>query len=113
MRITAILATYNEERFVANCLEHLFGQGVDVHLIDNDSEDRTVEIARRYLNRGLLGIERYPREGVFRQRLLLERKEELSLTLPGDWFMHVDADEVHTPSDRGRTLAEAFAAVEA
>jgi glycosyltransferase involved in cell wall biosynthesis len=113
MRVTALLATYNEERFIANCLEHLFGQDVDVYLIDNDSEDRTVQISRRYLNRGLLGIERHPREGVFRQRLLFARKEELSLTLPGDWFMHVDADEVHTPSCRGRTLAEAFAEVEA
>jgi glycosyltransferase involved in cell wall biosynthesis len=108
-----MLATYNEERFIAKCLEHLFGQGADVYLIDNESLDRTVEIARRYLNRGLLAIERYPREGVFRSRLLLERKEELALTLPGDWLMHVDADEIRTPPDPSQTLAEAFAEAEA
>jgi cellulose synthase/poly-beta-1,6-N-acetylglucosamine synthase-like glycosyltransferase len=47
MRVIAILATYNEERFIANCLEHLFRQGVEVYLMDNDSEDETVAIARR------------------------------------------------------------------
>jgi hypothetical protein len=41
-RVVALLATYNEERFVAGCLEHLLQQHVDVYLINNCSSDQTV-----------------------------------------------------------------------
>jgi glycosyltransferase involved in cell wall biosynthesis len=112
MRVIAMLATYNEERFVANCLENLFRQGIDVYLMDNDSTDQTVAIARRYEGRGLIGVERYAREGVFRSWPILKRKEQLAAELPGDWFMHVDADEIHTAGRHGAALPEVFARVE-
>ncbi len=60
-RVVALLAAYNEERFVAGCLEHLLQQNVDVYLIDNCSTDQTVAIARRYMAHGLIGIETFPR----------------------------------------------------
>ncbi len=113
MRLIALLATYNEERFIANCLQHLFRQGAEVYLLDNDSHDQTVAIARQYLGRGLLGIERFPREGVFRSAAIIARKEKLALELPADWCMHVDADEIHTPRRSEQTLAQVFAEVEA
>ena len=113
-RVVAILASYNEERFIAGCLEHLFEQGVEAYLIDNCSTDRTVEIAERYLKRGLIDIETLPRtEDVFKQRPIHERKEELAATLEADWFIHVDADEIRLPPRSDRTLAQAFAEVEA
>ena len=114
VRVVAILATHNEERFIAGCLEHLIGQGVEVYLIDNCSTDRTVEIAQRYLGRGLIDIESFPRaEGVYKWRSILERKEQLAATLEADWFMHVDADEIRLSPRSSRTLAQAFAEGEA
>jgi glycosyltransferase involved in cell wall biosynthesis len=113
MRVIALLAVYNEERFIANCLENLFRQGAEVYLLDNDCTDQTVAIARRHLGRGVLGIERFPREGVFRSWPILHRKERLQTELPGDWFLHVDADEIHTPGRYGRSLAEVFATAQA
>ena len=71
-RVVALLATYNEERFVAGCLEHLFQQHVEVYLIDNCSSDQTVAIASRYLGRGLIGIETFPRTGMYSWRPILE-----------------------------------------
>lgn len=113
MRVIALLATYNEERFIRSCLEHLLGQGVYVYLIDNCSTDRTLRIAREYLGRGLIGIETFPRSsGVYRWQAILKRKDELARTLEADWFMHVDADEIHLPPRADQTLAEAFAEVE-
>src|SRR4029079_8936485 len=53
MRALALIAAYNEERFIGGCLEHLFSQGVEAYLCDNDSTDRTVAIAERYLGAGL------------------------------------------------------------
>jgi glycosyltransferase involved in cell wall biosynthesis len=109
VRVVAILATFDEERFVAGCIEHLASQGVDVYLLDNESTDATVEIAERYRGRGLVGIETFPRAGSYRWLRLLERKAELAATLDGEWFLHVDADEIRLPPRSGSTLAEALA----
>ncbi len=106
-----MLAAYNEERFISGVLEHLIGQGVEVYLIDNSSTDRTVEIAERYLGRGLIGIETLPREDVFDLQAQLRRKEELAPTFEADWIMHVDADEIHLPPRSDQTLAEALTEV--
>lgn len=112
MRIVAILATYNEERFISTCLENLRRQGVDIYLIDNESEDRTVTIAERYLGRGLIGIETLPRRGIYSWRPILERKEQLATTLEADWIIHVDADEIRLPPRSGSTIARSLAEVE-
>jgi glycosyltransferase involved in cell wall biosynthesis len=113
VHVVAMLSAYNEERFIAGCLEHLFEQGVEAYIIDNCSTDRTVEIAERYLHNGLIGIETLPRGELHKPQLLLERKEQLAMTLEADWFMHVDPDEVRLPPRSDRTLAQAFAEVEA
>jgi glycosyltransferase involved in cell wall biosynthesis len=107
MRVLAIIAAYNEERFIGACLEHLFAQGIEAYLCDNGSTDGTVEIAGRYLGSGLQAIERIPRDGVYRWRSLLRRKEALA-ELHADWFMHLDADEIPLPPRSGQTLIEAF-----
>jgi glycosyltransferase involved in cell wall biosynthesis len=113
MRVVAIIASYNEGRFIGGCLEHLHAQGVEAYLIDNQSEDDTVEIARSHLGSGLLGIETLPRDGVYRWRQILRRKEELAATLDADWFLHLDPDEVPLPPRAGSTLVEALAEVDA
>ena len=113
LRILAILASFNEERFIGGCLEHLIANGVEAYLCDNQSTDGTVEIARRYLGAGLRAIEEIPRDGTYRWRGILGRKEELAAQLEADWFLHLDPDEVPLPPRPGQTLAEAFAEVEA
>ena len=113
MRVIAIIATYNEARFIGACLEHLHAQGVDAYLIDNQSEDETVEIARRHSGHGLVGSEIFPRDGVFRWRRLLRRKEELAARLDADWFLHLDPDEIALPPPGSATLAQAFAEADA
>lgn len=110
LQVVAIIATYNEERFIAGCLEHLFANGVEAYLCDNESTDRTVEIAKSYLGRGLRGIETLPRDGTYRWRRILARKQQLAAVLTADWFLHLDADEIPQSSRPGQTLAEALAA---
>lgn len=113
MRILALVATYNEERFIGHCLDHLNGQGIEVYLIDNGSTDATVAIAERRRGRGLADIEVLPRAGVFDLKQILARKQVLAHALDADWFMHVDADEVRLSPDPGRTLGEAIQAADA
>lgn len=112
MHAVAILATYNEERFIGSCIRHLVDQGVAVYLLDNDSTDRTVELAEPFLGRGLVAIERVPRGDAYAWRPILARKQELAASVDADWFMHVDADEVRLPPTRGRRLVDALADVD-
>lgn len=86
---------------------------MDVYLIDNESTDETIELARAAAGPRLLGVETVPRDGVFDWRALLERKEAVARTIDADWVMHVDADELHLPPDGTPTLADAFAEAEA
>ena len=109
MRVVALLATYNEERFVGDCIEHLSHHGVETYLIDNESTDATVAVAERF---DLAGCETAPRTGVYAWRPLLERKEALAATLDADWFMHLDADEIRLSPRAGVTLAEAISEVD-
>jgi hypothetical protein len=109
MRLVALLAVYNEERFIRACLEHLIGQGAEVYVIDNQSTDRTAAIAAEYAGRGLAGLETLPRAGAFSLRAQLARKEQLAAELQADWFLHADADEFHVSPIPGQTLMTALA----
>ena len=113
MRALALVAAYNEARFIGGCLAHLRDQGVDAYLLDNESTDDTVAIARTFLGSGLRAIERVPRDGSFQWHRILRRKEELALALDADWFIHVDPDEIHLPPPRYPTLADALTAADA
>jgi glycosyltransferase involved in cell wall biosynthesis len=111
VRVVALLATHNEERFIGGCIEHLHAHGVSVYLIDNDSTDRTADIAESRRGRGVIGVESLQRDGVFRLGEVLERKSEVARFLAADWFIHLDADEIRLPPRPSISLAEAFAKV--
>jgi hypothetical protein len=114
MRVIALIAAYNERRFIGPCLEHLQRHGVEAYLIDNCSTDNTIELAERSLGRNLVGIESFPRgEGdVYDWRGLLRRKEELARELAADWFIHLDPDELRLPPRGEPTLAQALQEVD-
>jgi glycosyltransferase involved in cell wall biosynthesis len=112
LRAIALLASYNEERFIAGCLEHLAQNGVETYLLDNESTDDTVRIAERYLGTGLIDIETVPRNGIYSWQPILERKEQLANSLEADWFVNMDPDEIRISPYPGVSLIEAFARVE-
>ncbi len=112
MRIIALIAAYNERRFISSCLEHLHKQGVETFVIDNESTDDTVAQVERFKGRGLVGIETFPRLGRYRWMEMLRRKEQLAQDIDADWFIHLDPDEVRLPPAWATTLAEALAEVD-
>lgn len=112
MKIIAIMAVYNEELYLPQCLRHLWEQGIQSYIIDNGSTDRTAEILRSFLGRGVINIEQFPRYGVYEWEPILRRKEELSYELPADWFIHHDADEIRQAPYPYRTLIEGIKIVD-
>ncbi|MTW22662.1 glycosyltransferase family 2 protein [Allochromatium palmeri] len=113
MRIIALLAIRNEALYLERCLRHLTEQGLESYLIDNDSTDDSLEIARAWLGRGLLGIESRPYPGFYDWRGILERKAELAVELGDHWYIHHDADEIRQSPVPGQSLAEAITAADA
>ncbi|MGA0332328.1 MAG: polysaccharide pyruvyl transferase family protein [Kiritimatiellia bacterium] len=96
-RVVALIAAWNEERFIRASLIHLQEQGVEAVLLDNESTDRTVEIATEFLGKGLRSIETIPRKAHFDWKEILSIKSRLQDEIDADWFLHMDPDEFRLP----------------
>ncbi len=107
-RVVALIAARNEELYLDRCIRHLVSQGVEICIFDNDSTDRTAEIARSFLGKGVIAVKRYPYPGFFDLRGILRSKENLSYEIDADWFMHYDADEIREAPRPYHNLKEAL-----
>jgi glycosyltransferase involved in cell wall biosynthesis len=114
-RVVAIIAAYNEADIISPLIEHLVGNGIDAYLIDNRSTDDTIAEARRWLGKGLLEIETFPKEAAagdgapgFDWEGILRRKEEIAQELGADWYIHNDADEFREPPWPAMSLKDAI-----
>jgi hypothetical protein len=118
MNVIAIIAAFNEADIIEPALNHLIEEGISAYVIDNHSSDETAAIAARFIGRGVVGIESFPksidrRPERFDWRELLRRKEALARELDGDWFIHHDADEFRESPWPGVRLIDAIARVDA
>ncbi|MDN5780601.1 MAG: glycosyltransferase family 2 protein, partial [Luteimonas sp.] len=112
MRIVAILAARNEALYLRRCLQSLVANGLEVYVIDNDSEDDTAGIAREFLGQGVIGIDQHPYLGSFDFVRMLQHKTDLCAKIDADWFMHCDADEIRQPPAPYSTLSQAVSDVD-
>jgi glycosyltransferase involved in cell wall biosynthesis len=96
-RVTAVVAAYNEERFVADALESALGQDypagrVDVVVVDDGSTDATAAIAERYAAAsGRVRVVRQPNGGN-----VAATNAALALA-GGDVVAILDSDDVWAP----------------
>jgi hypothetical protein len=119
--VLAIVVAYNEADVIGACIAALVEQGCDVHLIDHGSTDGTAEIARDWLGRGLVGIERFPEDSGFDPRNattmvwadLLRRREQIVSERDYDWYVLNDADEFREAPWPGLTFAEGLGRADA
>jgi glycosyltransferase involved in cell wall biosynthesis len=105
---SAFICVRNEEDILPWTLRHLVDQGIGVHIIDNWSTDRSVEIAREF---PLVGFERFPVDGDsgrFAWAQLLRRVEELAAESAAQWCILHDADEIRRSPRTGEAMIEAL-----
>jgi len=112
LRIVALICARNEELHIAQCLRNVLAGGAEAVLIDHESEDRTIQIARQYLGHGLLSIESLAWAGSFALREQLRLKQRITGQLGHDWVLHIDADEWLCPTEPQTRLAEAIERVD-
>ena len=114
-RVVALISAYNEEDIIVPCLEYLIKQGLQVYLIDNWSTDSTVELASRFLGKGVLAIEKFPSgkpSTHYVWKDILSRIEQLTEEIEADWFIFQDVDEIRASPWPGLSLREAILRVD-
>ncbi|MGB5217988.1 MAG: ATP-binding cassette domain-containing protein [Smithella sp.] len=106
IRIVALLTVRNEALYLDRCLRHLYEQGIETCVIDNESTDSTLEIAHKYLGHAVFRIETQPFPGFYDWTNLLSYKAQLSREIDADWFIHLDADEIREAPTPFKSLYE-------
>ncbi len=86
--LSVVLATRNEEKNIKECLESVKDIADEIVIVDEGSEDRTVEIAKLF-GAKIISVEHSPIFHTTKQKALEEAN--------GDWILQLDADERVTP----------------
>jgi hypothetical protein len=117
LRITAIIAAYNEADIIAQTVGDLVRQGIAAHVLDHHSTDGTAAALEPFAKSGLVCIESFPAavppgDDRFHWTQMLTRKEQLARELDAEWFIHHDADEFRESPWPHLTLRDGIALVD-
>lgn len=86
--LSVALAVFNEERTLSACLESVKGLADEVVIIDGESTDKSVEIAKKY----------GAKVTVTNNQTIFHINKQKAIDLcRGDWILQLDADERITP----------------
>jgi glycosyltransferase involved in cell wall biosynthesis len=105
------MTMFNEEDIIVPSLRHLISQGIEAYVIDNWSTDRSHELVEPFLNKGVISIECFPKEGptkFYELKRLLTRVEQITKEIQADWFIHHDVDEIRSSPWTGVPLRDAI-----
>lgn len=98
MKVSIVIPAFNEEKYIKNCLESLVSQKTrhkfEVIVVDNNSEDKTIQIVQKFKDRLDLKIvqEKKQGRGAARAKGFKEACGEIILStdadtiLPTDWI---------------------------
>ena len=109
MKINAIIPTYNEEDIIYHTIKYLVDQDIFVYILDNQSTDRTVDIARKMPN---VQLKTFKSNGLFDEKILQDNVRELTCSLDTDWIIKNDADEFIESPWKGINLRQAIEVVD-
>ena len=104
--VSVIIPARNEEQSLARCLRSLEAQaGIDFELIvvDDDSSDRTAEIARSFARVQVIRAGPLPESWTGKTHAMAAGAR----LARGKWLLFTDADTVHRPMSLARSAEEA------
>ena len=87
-KLSVVLATYNEEANIAGCLESVKNIADEIIVVDGESTDKTVEIAKKSGARVI---------STTNKSNFHSNKNMAIDAAKGDWVLQLDADEVVSP----------------
>ena len=86
LALSVVVITRNEEVNIEKCLQSVYGWADEVIIVDDESKDRTVELAQKYANK--IFHRKMDNEGTHRNWAYAQAKNE--------WVLSLDADEYVT-----------------
>jgi glycosyltransferase involved in cell wall biosynthesis len=86
--LSVVLATYNEEKNLARCLDSVSGLADEIVVVDGTSSDKTVAIAKKYKARVL--VRDNPPNFHINKNIAIDHAK-------GKWILQLDADEALSP----------------
>lgn len=96
MKLSVAIATFNEEENIGPCLETVKDWVDEIVVVDGESTDKTVEIAKKY---GAKVI-------VTTNKPIFHINKQMAIdACKGDWIFQLDADERVTPELRDEILS--------
>jgi glycosyltransferase involved in cell wall biosynthesis len=104
--VSIIIPARNEEHNLGNCLESLTSQtGVtfEIIVVDDDSTDRTREIAQHYRGVSVISSGPLPAGWTGKNNAVIAGAKKAH----APWILFTDADTVHLPGSLSRSLDEA------
>lgn len=88
MNLSVVLATFNEEKNLSDCLASVKDLADEIIVVDGSSIDKTVEIARKYGAKVVI-VKNLPNFHINKQRAIGMATK--------DWILQLDADERVSP----------------
>lgn len=92
IKISVVLATYNEEANLESCLRSIKGLADEIVIADGGSTDKTLDIAKRFKARIIQ---------TNNPQIFHINKNKAIGAAKGDWILQLDADEVVTENLAG------------
>lgn len=86
--LSVVLATYNEEKNLPDCLQSIKNLADEIIIVDGQSSDKTTEIAKSF-GAKILVVEN-------KQNFHINKQKAIDLATK-DWILQLDADERVTP----------------
>lgn len=103
--VIGLMAVFNEEDILQQTLSYYTEIGINILIIDNGSTDNSLDIAKSFLGKGVLGIKEIPTD-TYRWEFLLDSLLKWSEEFDPDWCLLIDADTFLESPWHGKTLKE-------
>ena len=107
MKIIGMLSTYNDEDIISEVIENLLSQGIELVILDNGSKDKTFDICKKFLNKGVLDLIQHKTD-TFQGNLILRMLYDMAFRYSPEWVIKVDSDEFLESGIKNVTLKEAI-----
>jgi len=111
MKIVCMLGVLNDEDIIREVIEHLIAQGLQLVILDNGSTDKTLEICKEYLDKGVLTLKQI-HTSWYKWDLILRMLYDLTIEQNPEWVIRSDADEFLESGQERVTLKDAITKVD-
>jgi len=102
------MPVYNEADILEQTITHMITQGIPLIIVDNESNDGSLEIEQKFIGKGVLEIRILRPDPYYRLKAVLKEGYASALEYSPDWILHTDADEFPESPYSDLTLVEAI-----